>query len=204
MKRAIQRTVQIVFLALFIFLVIVGKAQIWMGLFLLGIAASFLFGRIYCGWFCSINTLLIGVTWIKKKLHIKSMKIPPSFTKPWVRYLALGLFLIVFIFSIITGRKLPVLPVLLIIGILLTFFFPEELWHRYLCPYGSIISLAASKSKYRMLIDPEKCNNCGVCMRVCPAKAVEKYEKYHEILKKDCLVCMECSRKCSQNAISYE
>lgn len=175
-----------------------------MGLFLLGIVASFLLGRIYCGWFCSINTVLTGVTWIKKRLHIKSMKTPAFLTKTWVRYLALSLFLTAFIFAMITGRKIPVLPVLFGLGLLLTFVFPEELWHRYLCPYGTIISLSASKSKYRMLIDSEKCNNCGVCMRVCPAKAVVKHVHHHEIIKKDCLVCMECSKKCSQNAINYK
>ncbi|MDD4493695.1 MAG: 4Fe-4S binding protein [Eubacteriales bacterium] len=204
MKKTLQRIIQVIILALFIFLIIKGKVQLWMGLLLLGIVASFLLGRIYCGWLCSINTVMIGVTWIKKKLHIKSVKTPSFFKKAWVRYAALGIFVAVFIFTMATGKKLPVLPILFVIGILLTFVFHEELWHRYLCPYGTIMHFPAKASKYRMTIDSDKCNNCGVCVRVCPAKAVEKHEDYHEIHKSDCLVCLECSRKCKQEAISYK
>lgn len=203
-NKLFQRIIQTIFLVFFLFLIIKGKAQLWMGVFLLGIVSSFLLGRIYCGWFCSINTAMIGVTWIKKKFKIKSVKIPSFLRQTWIRYSALGLFVITFIFIMKTGNKLPVLPILFIIGILLTFIFPEDLWHRYLCPYGTIIHMPAKLSKYQMTIDPEKCNNCGVCMRVCPSKAVEKHESYHEIHKKDCLVCMECSRKCKQEAISYK
>ncbi|NLC33496.1 MAG: 4Fe-4S binding protein, partial [Clostridiales bacterium] len=49
----------------------------------------------------------------------------------------------------------------------------------------------------------DKCNNCGACMRVCPAKAVEKLDKHH-IVKTDCLVCMDCVTNCRQQAISYK
>ena len=203
-NKLFQRIIQTILLIFFLFLIIKGKAQLWMGVFLLGIVSSFLLGRIYCGWFCSINTAMIGVTWMKKKLKIKSVKIPSFLKQIWVRYSALGLFVITFIFIMKTGNKLPVLPILFIIGVLLTFIFPEDLWHRYLCPYGTIIHMPAKFSKYKMTIAPEKCNNCGVCMRVCPSKAVEKHESYHEIHKSDCLVCMECSRKCKQEAISYK
>ena len=81
MKKNLQKITQITFLGLFILLIILGKPQIWMGLFLIGIIASFFLGRIYCGWFCSINTVLKGVTWIKKKLHIKNFEIPKVLTK---------------------------------------------------------------------------------------------------------------------------
>ena len=204
MQKTLQRVIQIIFLALFIFLIIQGKVQLWMGLFLLGIVASFVLGRIYCGWFCSINTAMVGVTWIKKKLHIKSIKVPSLLTKAWVRYVMLGIFVLTFIFVMVTGKQLPVLPIFFMIGMLLTFLFPEELWHRHLCPYGTLLHIPARASKFGMTIDSDNCNNCGVCMRACPAKAVEKYEDHHQIHKNDCIVCMECSRQCKQEAISYK
>ncbi|MDD4160617.1 MAG: 4Fe-4S binding protein [Synergistaceae bacterium] len=204
MKKSLQRTIQFLFLAFFIFLIVQGKVQLWMGLFLAGIIASFVLGRVYCGWLCSINTAMIYVTWIKKKLHIKSMKIPSILTRPWVRYAMLSLFVIFFVITMVTGKRLPVLPIFFVVGMLLTFLFPEELWHRYLCPYGTILHIPAKASRFQMSIDPDKCNNCGVCLRVCPAKAVEKLDNNHEIHKNDCLVCMECSRKCKQEAIKYK
>ncbi|WP_264848827.1 4Fe-4S binding protein [Clostridium omnivorum] len=204
MKRTLQIIVQTVFLILFILLFINTKIQMWMLILLLGILSSFLLGRIYCGWICPINTVIKVVTSIKKKLHIKSFKIPKFLSKPWVRYLVMGLFIAVFIFIRITGRNLPVLIHLFAMGILLTLFFPEELWHRYLCPYGTIMSFPASKARHSMKINADKCNNCGACRRVCPAKAVNKNIKGHEILKAHCLVCMECSTNCRQKAITYK
>ncbi|MDD2371274.1 MAG: 4Fe-4S dicluster domain-containing protein [Firmicutes bacterium] len=204
MKKNLQRIIQVAFLVIFLILVVMGKPQIWMGLFLIGIIASFFLGRIYCGWFCSINTVLKGVTWFKKKLHIKNRKLPTLLTKPWVRFLVLGLFIIMFIFTMVSGKKLPVLPILFTTGIILTFFFHEELWHRYLCPYGSILYLPGSKSAHNIYIDPEKCTNCGACRKVCPSKAIEKQEKNHEIIKGECLVCTECITTCKQQAISYK
>ncbi len=203
MKKTLQSIVQIAFLILFIFLFVSGKIQLWMGLFLVGIITSFIFGRIYCGFVCSINTAMNGITWVKKKLRIKNLRIPRFLTSPWVRYATLGLFAALFIFIMVTGKKLPVLPALFLIGVLLTFLFPEELWHRYLCPYGTILSLSSLKTKHTMNIDANQCNNCGVCRRVCPTKAIEKKEDYHKIIRNECIVCMECERSCRRNAISY-
>lgn len=202
--KTLQRIAQIVFLVLFIFLFVNGKVQLWMGLLLLGIVAAFFASRIYCGWLCPINTVMNGISWIKKKLHLKSLKISPYLTKLWLRFLILGLFIAVFIFIMATGKKLPVLPAFFAIGVLLTIFFPEELWHRYLCPYGTVMNLPASKARYSMSINEDKCNNCGICKRVCPAKAVEKNDKHYEIIKGDCLVCMDCLLACQQDAISYK
>lgn len=199
----IQLALQLAFLALFLFLIIKGGVQLWMVAFIIGILVAFLLGRVYCGWLCPINTVMRGITWIKKKLRIKSVGIPVFLTKPWIRISVLGLFIAVFIFTMTSGKKLPILPTFFAIGIILTLFFPEELWHRYLCPYGTIMSFPARKAKYAMQIDSHLCNNCGRCLRTCPAKAVTKGELHYAILKKDCIVCLECSRACRQNSIRF-
>lgn len=204
MRKNIQRTIQVAFLALFAILLIKGKVQAWMGLLLLGIAASFIFGRVYCGWVCSINTVLTGIIWIKKKLRLKSLPIPKFLLKFWVRYLMLGLFVAVFTFTAATGKRLPVLPVLFVIGILITLVYPKELWHLYLCPYGTMLKTSSSSAKRGMHIDEGLCNNCGACRRVCPAKAVDDTGKKHRIEMSDCLVCMECEANCKSSAIGYK
>lgn len=183
---------------------IIGKPQLWMGLFIIGILASFVFGRFYCGWACAINTVLIGVTSLKKKMKIKDKPIPKWLKNPVTRYIGLGLFVIAFAFTLKTGVKLPLLPLVIFSGIILTFRYSEELWHRYLCPYGTLLYNTSKLSKNGVEIDSQACNNCGACMRVCPALAVEKTEISHKVIKEDCLICMECIRKCPQNAISYK
>jgi ferredoxin-type protein NapH len=203
MRKAVHIILQVIFLVLFIILVITGKVQIWMGIFGVGVIVSIFFSRLYCGWVCPINTLTRSVSWVKRKLSIRGFKIPKFLKKTWVRYFALGLFAALFVFAMATGKKLPVLPAAIIIGVVLTLFFPEELWHRYLCPYGVIFSLVSKKSLYLVRINEDACTNCGVCQRVCPAGAIAKDSGSYKIKKEACLVCLDCSEKCKQKAIDY-
>jgi len=202
-KKVTQRSIQVLFLALFVVLAVVGKIQIWMFIFVLSALASLIFSRFYCGWICPINTVLKPVTWAKKKLHIKSFKVPSFLKKTWVRIVMLLVFLGLLAFTLRTGKKLPVLPISVGLGFFLTLFFPEELWHRYLCPYGSILSLPSRKARYGMKIEEEKCISCGKCMKVCPAVAIAKEEKKFSITTNDCLVCRACVEACPVDAIAY-
>ncbi len=203
MKKAVQRSIQILFLALFVVLAVVGKIQIWMGIFVLSALASLVFSRFYCGWICPINTTLKPVTWAKKKLHVKSFKVPALLKNPWIRIGMLVLFLGILLVTIRTGKKLPVLPTSVALGFALTLFFPEELWHRYLCPYGSILSLPSRKAKYGMKIGQEICISCGKCMKACPSVAITKEGKKYSITQNDCLVCRACAEVCPVGAIAY-
>lgn len=203
MKKVVQRSIQILALTLFVVLAVIGKIQIWMGIFVLSALASLIFSRFYCGWLCPINTVLKPLTWAKKKLHIRGFKVPNFLKKTWVRIFMLVLFVGILAFTLKTGKKLPVLPLSVALGFSLTLFFPEELWHRYLCPYGAILSLPSRKATYGMKIDQEKCISCGKCMKVCPSAAIAKDEKKYSITKNDCLVCRACAEVCPVDAITY-
>ena len=67
MKKTIQSIVQIVSLALFVFLFIKGKIQVWMIIFLGSALLTLVVSRFYCGWICPINTIIRPITWIKRK-----------------------------------------------------------------------------------------------------------------------------------------
>ncbi|HKL60013.1 MAG TPA: 4Fe-4S dicluster domain-containing protein [Sphaerochaeta sp.] len=203
MKKVVQRSIQVLFLAFFVVLAINGKIQMWMGIFVLSALASLIFSRFYCGWLCPINTVLKPLTWTKKKLHIKSFKVPAFLKKAWVRIGMLVLFLGILAFTLKTGKKLPVLPISVALGFVLTLFFPEELWHRHLCPYGVILSLPSRKAMYGMKIDQDTCIKCGKCSKVCPSAAITKEEKKYSITKNECLVCRACAEVCPVDAITY-
>ncbi len=148
MTTARRRVIQLAFLGLFIVLLVTGKIQLWMGVFVLGVLASLFWSRLYCGWICPINTAMEGLTFVKKKSQLKSFKIPRWLSKPWLRLVILLLFFLVFVFVMLTGKKLPILPLLFAGGVILTLFFPAELWHRFLCPYGAILSLSSMKARH--------------------------------------------------------
>lgn len=204
MSRIFQLTLQVMLLILFFILVSIGRIQLWMGLFVLGIIATTSFGRIYCGWICPINTAMTFIAWLKIKLHIKSNKTPKILLNLWVKYIALAVFFTAFLISFVSGAKLPVLPILFSLGVIIAIFYPPDLWHHNLCPFGTILSLPAKLSRHFMRIEQDKCNNCGLCYQVCPAMSVKRLDDSHQIIKSECLVCMECSRKCKKNAITYQ
>lgn len=60
----IANTIRILFLALFLFLLANGKAELWLALFAISLIAALIFGKIYCGYVCPINTLIIPVEWL--------------------------------------------------------------------------------------------------------------------------------------------
>ncbi len=168
----LQTASQLVFLALFALLAKSDKLQLWMGLFLFGMALSLFAGRVYCGWACPIHPVLRAVTWLKKKLKLPHSKIPDWMQGNAFRFGILGLFIIAVAFTMVSGKKLPVLPALIGIAALFSLFFPESLWHRWLCPYGTLLSLPARLARKNLVIDQSGCISCGKCQTLCPAQAV--------------------------------
>jgi heterodisulfide reductase subunit A len=71
------------------------------------------------------------------------------------------------------------------------------------------ILLNAGKTKVEAitsLIDPEKCNYCGVCARVCPYNAIippdRKTKKAPVVIQAACAGCGTCASECQQDAIT--
>ena len=126
MKKVLQRTIQVVSLTLFVFLLISGKIQVWMVIFVASALLALLFSRFYCGWLCPINTILRPMSHLKKKLKIKSLKTPAFFKNGVFRIIMLLAFLAVMVVVFRTGKKLPVLPALVLVGVLLSLFFRRQ------------------------------------------------------------------------------
>jgi ferredoxin-type protein NapH len=200
-----RRAVQLIFLAAFVLLMVTGKIQLWMAVFLAGLIGAAFFGRFYCGYLCPINTLTEGIDWLYQKMGIKRKDVPDWVKSKVVRYGVLLLFLGTMIITLRTGRKLPVLPMLTVLGVLITLIYVPSLWHRYLCPYGTLLNITGSLSKYYWRVEEADCKKCGICERVCPTEAVIMSGKqgYPVIDKGLCLECTTCAEKCPSNSIIY-
>ncbi len=48
---------------------------------------------------------------------------------------------------------------------------------RFLCPYGALLKLAASVSKWRVTITPDTCTQCRLCENACPYGAIREPER---------------------------
>jgi polyferredoxin len=196
--------VEIAFLALFGFLFFRGSIQLWLGVFAAGALLSLVFGRIYCGWICPMNTLFRPITWTRKKLNIKPLKTPGFLKHPAARIVFVVLFFGTMLITKRMGMELPVPAIITGLSVLVVIFFEEALWHNSICPYGTIFSLSSRPAKKGMAIDEAECISCGKCQKVCPSNAIDTLDtKKRRIRKPDCLVCRSCAEVCSVGAIKY-
>ncbi len=198
-----RKIIQIGTLVVFALLILLGKMQAWMAIFGVSLLLSTYFGRFYCGYICPINTGMEIIDANASKNKRKRKPVPEFFKSPLIRYGILGLFLITMVIVFKTGKKLPVLPLLFAGGIIITIFYRPEFWHRYLCPYGTLLSIFSRFNKKTIRVHNEDCIKCGKCVRVCPADAYiwESKDDYPIIIKNECLQCGKCVEVCPTDSI---
>ena len=52
-------------------------------------------------------------------------------------------------------------------------------------------------------VDKALCTGCGLCEKLCPAKAIELRGERPIWVKEDCCMCMACINRCPAVAIEY-
>ncbi|MFO7941439.1 MAG: 4Fe-4S binding protein [Bacillota bacterium] len=198
-----RRAIQVGFLILFSVLMITGRVQIWLGIFLISLLAAPFLGRIYCGYICPIDTLTTAAKGIAKK---RKWRIPEWIKNPMIRYLALAALLVAMIFSVRSGARLPILPAITAVAVVLSLLFEEALWHRYLCPYGTLLSLSARLGWRGYRVTADDCISCGRCEKVCPSHAISGSDittgSPAQVQTAECLLCGRCAEICPVDAIN--
>lgn len=129
---------------------------------------------------------------------------PSLLRKGWVRWFALIALILTIFYMRIAGTQLPVFLVFALLGVGIFFVFEEETFHKYLCPYGAILSVSSKPTKYGMSVDEDKCTGCGKCQEVCPNNTITTLDSdARKIENKECLVCFRCEDVCPVDAIEY-
>lgn len=70
------------------------------------------------------------------------------------------------------------------------------------CPVSTVLGFLSRYSLFRVTIDTEKCNHCGICARNCKAACINSKEQQIDYSR--CVACMDCIEKCSQGALRYK
>lgn len=205
MLQTIRLTVQSLSLVIFFILFILGKIGIWMLVILAGLVISLGAGRFYCGWLCPIKTCMRAAGKIKKSLLKKQNNAPNWVYSPVIRWSILILFVFLIVYSSVKGIELSLILYLIIIGVVVTFIYSACLWHRYLCPFGTLFTLPSRLSFLTMYVDRENCISCGLCVKNCPGGAINLSEEEERavIRKHDCLECFRCQDICPVDAVSF-
>ena len=73
-------------------------------------------------------------------------------------------------------------------------------WCNTICPVGTILGLLSRFSLFKVRIDSDKCNSCGLCATKCKAACINSKE--HTIDYGRCVDCFDCLGGCKQKALS--
>lgn len=202
----IINVIRILFLALFIFLIANGKMTLWLALYGISLVVALLFGRIYCGYVCPMNTLMIPTEFFAKKLNLQTNNSPK-----WLRSGNFGWFTLFasVIIMILTKKileiNLSMLLIWLLASIIITLRYKPAVFHNLICPFGTLQRVFGKSAMFSERVNKEDCIGCKLCEDVCPsdAIAVKKEDKKADINLALCLQCTNCQQICPKDAINY-
>lgn len=198
--------IRLLFLALFAFLMAQGKMVLWLALFGISLLAALLFGRIYCGYVCPMNTLMIPTNWIAKKLNIQTQKTPKWLGNGYFGWIALVLSLVaMLLLQRLFQINLPILLIWLAIAVLVTLRYRPAVFHNLICPFGAPQRLFGRFARRRKTVDEAACIGCKLCEPVCPSSAIVVVgeDKKAVINTALCHQCTNCGEVCPKEAIHY-
>jgi len=198
-------------------------ALIW---FLVLVAATLVFGRVFCGWICPLGTLQQLSSWLLSP-RTRRESLTVNRYRRWyaLKYYALAAVLAgALLGSLQTGLLDPlsllarglasgVWPVLpggrpvpggwiagsLLLAIVLASRWIPRLFCRALCPLGALLGVLARFSLLRISRHGDACTGCVLCTFAC--QGADEPLKEHRV--SECHVCLNCLQGCPENAIAY-
>ena len=189
------------------------------GLFLLiaFLGMSWLARKSFCSWLCPVGTVSEYLWRLGRQTFGRNFHLPRRLDIGLrsLKYILLGLFLYaVGSLSIPSLRAFLEGPYGLVDDVkMLNFFrllgltggavvaflvvasvFVENVWCRYLCPYGALMGLAALASPLRIRRDASLCIDCDKCTKACPSSL--PVAQSITIQSAECTSCLQCVAAC--------
>ena len=202
----ITNIIRILFLALFIFLLANGKVVLWLALFGAILVIALIFGRIYCGYVCPMNTLMIPIEWLSKKLKLQTADAPKWLKNGYFKWITLGISIAVMLLSKrLLHIDLPILPFWLVMSILITLRYKPAVFHNLICPFGALQRSFGRFARLSQKVDKDACVGCKLCEKACPSNAIVVFseDKKAVINTALCHQCIKCQQVCPKDAIHY-
>lgn len=203
----ITNIIRILFLALFLFLLANGKVTLWLASFAASLIIALIFGRVYCGYACPMNTLMIPVEWLSKKLKLQTTDAPKWLKNGYFTWITLVISIAIMLLSKrLLHIDLPILPFWLVISVLVTLRYKPEVFHNLICPFGALQKTFGRFARLSEKVDKDACIGCKLCEKVCPSNAILVSSKDKKAIIKTalCHQCTNCRQVCPKDAIHYK
>ncbi len=69
------------------------------------------------------------------------------------------------------------------------------------CPVGTLLGFLSRYSLFKVWIDDETCNACGLCAMRCKASCIDTKNRHIDYSR--CVTCFNCLESCNRNAMKY-
>jgi len=197
-----------------------------LGLSLAIVLLTLLGGRIFCGWICPLGTLQeLAARWgtpRRLRARLDRNRWRPLYRTKYLLLAFLAGFAVLgsmqtglldplsLLARGLAGAIWPLLPVrgpvpggwlagvLLAAAVLSSLWIPR-LFCRAFCPLGALLGLLARFSLFRIRRIDGRCTACNLCVTNC--QGADEPLGDHRV--EECMVCLECIDRCTENALSY-
>ena len=179
------------------------------GLLILLVLCTLIFGRFYCSTICPFGILQEFTALIlrRKKKNVKIQNYPVK------HFICAVVFGALFAGSAVLIRyvdpytvfgsavSISIFGLIFTLCVLAIVFFKNRFFCTKICPVGAFFGCCAKNAVNTMNIDAEKCVSCKMCERNCPAGCIDIDNK--KIDNEMCVKCLKCYSVCPKSAIYY-
>lgn len=171
-----------------------------------------LFGRGFCGWACWTAMVL---DFLPFKRNVNGRVAAKWEMFRYVHFgISLSLVLILWFFynyrPIPKGNSVLVWLVggnafYFISAVILAFALSDNrAFCKYLCPITAILKFTSRLSLLKIEGKPEKCTQCGTCVKACPMdiNIMEYVNSGERVLSTECIFCLTCTTACPEEILN--
>lgn len=180
------------------------------------LAAVLIAGNAFCGWICPFGAIQDALHWVKRKLHVPTVTVPPRVDRVlrYGRFVVLAVVLVAsattlklwfadydpyvtlfglsWVFEPDLAAMWPALAIL--VAVLGISMLVERAFCRYLCPLGGVLSVLSHLSILRIRRSAAACTDCNLCNTPCPVGI--DVATANPTVSADCIGCLECVATC--------
>jgi polyferredoxin len=179
----------------------------------------------FCAWLCPVGTLSEQLGRVGRMIFRRRLSVPRWLDIPLrgLRYLLLGFFtyfigsmsarmleqfmqtpygLIADVKMLNFFREMSLTAVIVVLALVVLSVLIENVWCRYLCPYGALMGLASLLSPLKVRRNESACIDCAKCSHACPSGLA--IHKLVQIRSAECTACMACIAACpAEGALQF-